>query len=116
MDLLLTQNELPSGFNYPSPLLRLVEHGLRELPPWWLLLDQRLRSSQRGLASRYPARTLVPFAYRQDSDDVAAFDVDLGQVVVIHDYAAPGFEQRSAAVDFTSWLRHAIDDFVNFDE
>lgn len=40
----------------------------------------------------YPGRSLVPFACRQDNDDVACWDLDQGRgrVVIVHDFKSPG--------------------------
>ncbi len=112
---LLSAAELPEGFHYPHQFLRTVELGLVDLEPWWILHGDLLRERQVGLRTRYPARTLVPFARRQDNDDVACFDVDTGKLVIVHDFAAPGWEQRAEFDDFYGWLRQAIDEFVEFD-
>lgn len=112
---LLSAAELPERFCYPHQFLRTVELGLVDLEPWQILHGDLLRARQAGLRTRYPVRTLVSFARRQDNDDVACFDVDRGKVVIVHDFAAPGWEQRAEFDDFYGWLRHAVDDFVEYD-
>lgn len=112
---ILTAAELPEGFRYPHQFLRTVELGLVNLEPWWMLHGDELRTRHAGLRARYPARTIVPFARRQDNDDVACFDVDTSKVVIVHDFAGTGWEHRAEFDDFYGWLRHAIDDFVAFD-
>jgi hypothetical protein len=111
---LLPLTELPAGFEYPREFVRVVELGLTNLEPWWIIEGDRLRERFLGLRERYEARTLVPFAARQDNDDVACWDVDRGTVVVIHDYASPGYEQRAELSDFLAWFRTAIEDFIAF--
>jgi hypothetical protein len=50
----------------------------------------------------------VPFARRQDNDDVACWDSDGHDVAVVHDFATPGWEQRGHRFpNFTAWLRKA---------
>ena len=112
---LLSPAELPEGFQYPRQFLRTIDLGLVDLEPWWILQGDRLRERLAGLRTRYPARTLVPFAQRQDNDDVACFDLDTGKVVIIHDFASPGWEQQTEFDDFYGWLRQAIDELVEFD-
>ena len=53
----------------------------------------------------------------QDNDDVACWDLrrDPQQVVVIHDFADPGWEHRSEYPTFYAWLRQAIEDLIEFD-
>jgi hypothetical protein len=112
---LLSDAELPCGFAYPSLLVRVVDLGLMNLEPWWILKEDALRDRLAGLRKRYPKRSLVPFARRQDNDDIAAFDIDRGNVVIVHDFASPGFEQRAEFDDLAGWLRQAIEDLIEFD-
>jgi hypothetical protein len=64
-----------------------------------------------GLKERYRQRQLVPFARRVDCDDVACFETTAGvkplAVQVIHDFAAPGWEQRKVFDNFDTWLAAA---------
>jgi hypothetical protein len=112
---LLSLLDLPEGFSYPREFIRVVELGLTNLEPWWIMTGDLLRDRYVGLAHRYPQRTLVPFARRQDNDDVACWDVHTGKVLVIHDFASPGSESRASFPDFYAWLGQAIADLVEFD-
>lgn len=69
---LLPLSDLPTGFQYPSQFIRVVELDLTNLEPWWILTGERLNTRHRGLQQRYPDRSLVPFAIRQDNDDEGA--------------------------------------------
>jgi hypothetical protein len=113
-ELLLTSEELPTGFSYPRGLLRLVELELFELEPWWILTGDHLRALNSGMAERYPQRRLLLFAKRQDNDDAACWDLDTGKVAIVHDFASPGWEARGEFPDFNSWLHSAIDDLIEF--
>lgn len=115
MAALLSTTELPEGFVYPHELVRVVELGLTNLEPWWVLEGDMLRDRFMGLRKRYEKRKLVPFARREDNDDVACFDVDSGKVVVIHDFASPGYEQRAEFANFYGWLRQAVEDLIAFE-
>ena len=112
---LLPLSELPASFDYPAEFIRIVELGLTNLEPWWILNGELLRDRYRGLRARYGDRRLVPFAVRQDNDDVACWDVDRGSVVIVHDFATSGYEQRAEFADFHTWFRQAIDDLIAFD-
>jgi len=112
---LLPLLDLPDGFSYPAEFVRVVELGLTSLEPWWVLEGETLRVRYQGLKERYPTRNLVPFARRQDNDDVACWDVSSGRVSVVHDFADAGFEQRAEYPDFYAWLRRAIEDLIEFD-
>jgi hypothetical protein len=118
MDGLLRDDELPTGFEYPRQFLRIVELGLMDLEPWWILEGKLLRGRWEGIQKRYPARRLIPFARRQDNDDVACFDLDSGNISIIHDFASPGWEQRGVGKEFPTvydWLRRAMEDLIEFD-
>jgi len=113
---LLTEQEKPQGFNYPLQFNRVVESGLGDLEPWYWLEGQSLRGTLLGLMERYPERRLIPFARRQDNDDVACWQVDTrDEVFVIHDFASSGWEQRAQFSTFYDWLRRAVEDFIEFD-
>jgi hypothetical protein len=112
---LLSIADLPGDFEYPPEFVRVVELGLTQLEPGWIIDGDHLRTRYRGLRKRYPSRMLVPFAIRQDCDDVACFELNRPGVVIIHDFASPGWEQRDHLPDFYSWLRRAIDDLTEFD-
>lgn len=114
---LLSVEDLPRGFWYPSSFIRVVELGLTNLEPWHILEGSRLRERKQGLVERFPARALIPFAIRQDNDDVACWDLARGskKVVVIHDFSSAGWEDRAEFPDFFAWLRQAIEDLIDFE-
>ncbi|MEU5418963.1 hypothetical protein ACH4UT_31885 [Streptomyces sp. NPDC020799] len=112
---MLCQGELPSGFAYPEEFLRAVESGLVGLDPWWLLEGEGLRARVSGLCERFPERRLVPFARREDNDDVACWDLDSGTVRVIHDFTTPERVNRREFATFYEWLRAALEDFIEFE-
>lgn len=111
---LLSTVDLPEGFEYPPEFVRVVELGLTNIEPWWIIDGDRLRNRFVGLRERYRERSLVPFAIRQDNDDVACWDRTAGNVAIVHDFSSPGHEQRSEFGDFYAWFRHAIEDFIEF--
>lgn len=113
----LGQDELPPGMRYPGAFLRLVGRGLTQFEPWWVLDGEHLRNHLRGLKERYPKRTLIPFARREDNDDIACWEDGRGdQVVIIHDYAEIGREERRLYPSFYDWLRQALEDMIEFDQ
>ena len=67
----------------------------------------------KSLQERYPERKLVPFARRDDNDDIVCFDIDRGgRVQKIHDFASSGWEQRKDYESFWDWFREAIDEMI----
>ncbi|RYZ01377.1 MAG: hypothetical protein EOO73_35730 [Myxococcales bacterium] len=70
-----------------------------------------------------PERDMLPFAHRQDCDDVAGFVVDNGEVreavIEIHlTYRGgpeiPGYPQAKRFASFWEWLKSAIDDSADW--
>ena len=98
--------------------LWVIGHGLVDLEPWTILQGEPLAQKLSGLRKRYPESSLVPFASRTDNDDVACWDTGLaaGGVVIIHDWASPGWERRAQLQDFSSWFRQAVDDCIELGE
>lgn len=113
---LLPPASLPAGFWYPAAFIRVVELGLTDLEPWHVLEGAALRERREGLLRRYGSRDLVPFARRQDDDDVACWEPARSgeRVVVVHDFASPGWEDRAEYPDFHAWLRQAVEDLIDF--
>lgn len=112
---LLTFEEVPPEFEYPAEFIRVVELGLLHLEPWHILEGEALRERHQGLSERYPDLQLIPFAGRQDTDDVACWAAEGGQdVLIVHDFASPGYEIESRLADFNDWLRRAVEDLIDF--
>jgi len=116
MSELLTIEDLPAGFEYPTDFIRVVELGLVNLEPWWILQGDLLRTRHEGLRRRYPDRDLVVFARRVDRDDVACWDLQSGGISIIHDFASAGYEQVRSRQNFAAFLRLAIEDLIEFDQ
>ena len=113
---LLSEPELPENFSYPQQFMRAIACGLADIEPWYLLVGQPLRDTMKGLKARYPDRKLIPFARRQDNDDIACWQAGADEsVFIVHDFAAPGWESRDKFINFYDWLRRAIEDFIEFE-
>ncbi len=112
---LLSEDELPAGFRYPGAFHRVLAFNLTRLEPWLFLDGDGLRDRYFGLEARYPGNRLVPFAQRQDNDDVACWHRGNSvEVVIVHDFAAPGWELRATFPDFYAWFRAAVEDFIGW--
>ncbi len=115
-DFLLPPVKRPSWVEYPQSYRRIVDQKLIDLTPWHILDGKQTLLRIRGLAERYPSRELFPFASRQDNDDVACWARGRGeQVVIIHDFASPGYEDEGEYSDFWSWFRSAIKETISWD-
>jgi hypothetical protein len=112
---LLTEKELPAGFEYPRSFIRIYNLGLKCLEPWYALEGDLLRTRYKGLRERYPSRKLVPFAARQDRDDIACWEASGTSVHIIHDFSSAGSEEQDNYADVYGWLRAAIEDMIAFD-
>jgi hypothetical protein len=113
---LLTESERPPWFTYPREFIRLVETGLTSFPPWRIIETTSVVTRMNGLRERYLNRESVPFATRLDCDDLACWERGkMPIVIVIHDFASSGWEQRRSFDGLWEWFRSAINDFIEFD-
>ncbi|WP_198319346.1 hypothetical protein [Actinopolyspora erythraea] len=113
---LLSPECLPGGFTYPREFVRVVELGLTDLEPWLVLEGEGLMERYAGLRKRYPGRNVIPFARRIDNDDIACWDLDRdARVVIVHDFASPGWERQGEFESFYDWLRRAVEDLIEYD-
>jgi hypothetical protein len=113
----LLNDELPGWFEIPKSYSNIIKEGCLENedydfgPSWQLLFGQWQEVRFNGLKKRYPERSLYPFARRVDDDDVACFDLadesNPPRVVIIHDFAGPGWEYRGSFDNFEAWLEAA---------
>ena len=60
---------------------------------------------------------LIPFARRDDNDDIACFEVGKGQrIQIIHDFASEGYEQRGEYNSFGEWMKVMVDELIRNEE
>ena len=105
-----------NGFHYPQFYKKILELNLIDFDYWYLMNSEQIDIRINGLKSRYPNRKLVPFARRDDNDDIACFEVDKGErVQIIHDFASVGYEQRGEYDSFKDWVKAAIEELMNMD-
>ncbi|MCM1253454.1 MAG: hypothetical protein NC321_11585 [Clostridium sp.] len=102
-----------SDYTYPVEFVKMVELNLIDFEMWYFMSNEQVDIRIRGLRTRYPSRKLVPFARRDDNDDIACFEVGKGNSVqIIHDFASEGFEQRREYKCFWDWFRDAIEEMI----
>ena len=88
-----------------SSVLISIQKGMVGWGAWYIIPEQRAKQRLIGLMRRYPSRKLIPFAKRDDCDDIACFEVDRPNFVeIIHDFSSPGFEQRQEYTSFKQWI------------
>lgn len=108
--------EVYKGYNYPEEYLRIVGLDLVNFDYWYLLPGKAVGIRIEGLKSRYPQRRLIPFARRDDCDDIACFEVGKGdKVQIVHDFASAGWEQRKEYACFWDWFRDAVEEMIEGD-
>ena len=72
---LLDAKDFYSDFSYPNGILKIIELNLVDFDLWYLMQQEQAILRIKGLKERYPGRKLIPFARRDDSDDIACFEV-----------------------------------------
>ncbi|MCX7921442.1 MAG: hypothetical protein N3B21_05395 [Clostridia bacterium] len=63
---LLDESILPKGFKYPSSFLKAISLNLVNLDLWYVMDKEQMIYRYEGMKERYPNRTLIPFARRDD--------------------------------------------------
>jgi hypothetical protein len=102
---ILPDSERPEWLHYPQELLDLVRSGRMPLVPWHFDRAEAAANQYRRFRSHL-RRELVPFAYRQDREDLACFEKGKGhEVFIIHDNTDPGWEDEGHFASFSDWLR-----------
>jgi len=108
-------NDLDVPVKLPDALERIVAQNLTDLTPWHVLPRDKALTRLQGMRQRY-SRKYVPFAYRQDNDDVACIDAAKPEeIVIVHDFASEGTERRQRFDSFWDWFRGAVEDMVEFE-
>jgi hypothetical protein len=108
---------LDKGFKYPDSFLKVIELDLVDFDLWYIMDEEQVQGRIKGLEKRYPNRSLIPFARRDDNDDIACFEIDKGErVQIIHDFASKGYEQRKEFNDFWEWLQSAIKEMIEYNK
>lgn len=101
---ILMEGEKPNWVVYPTEYLNLIKSGKDKFLPWYLFGKEQLLIRYNGLKKRYPKRILFPFARDDDSDDVACWEKDKpGKVVLLHDFASSGWEDKMEFDSFNEW-------------
>ncbi len=112
---IISEELLPANFKYPKEFLWLLERKVGELTPWILLESEFIIKRYNSLKERYPARHLFPFAYRQDCDELACWDLnDSLKIKVIEDYSRANPAEDVVYNNFWDWFRTAIEDMIEF--
>jgi hypothetical protein len=108
-------SDLDVPVKLPEGLLRLVKQNLVDLTPWHVMTRDLAVKRLHGMRQRY-SRKYVPFAYRQDNDDVACIDPESAdEIVIVHDFASEGTELRKRFDSFWDWFRAVVEDMVLFE-
>lgn len=114
--MLLDEKIKPEWFTYPDEFMVLINQNLIDFTPWVILTNERLSLRFDGIQVRYPTRELIPFARREDNDDVACWELNNSIVVIIHDFASSGHEGGKEKMKFWNWLRLVVDDMIEYNE
>jgi hypothetical protein len=108
-------SDLDVPVKLPEGLLRIVKQNVVDLTPWHVMPTDLAVKRLHGMRQRY-SRKYVPFARRQDNDDVACIDpARPDEIVIVHDFASEGTELRKRFDSFWDWLRAAVEDMILFE-
>ncbi len=114
-DILELENKL-DNFSFPASYFRVIELNLVNYDYWYLMDKSQILTRREGLLNRYPNRNLIPFARRDNNDDIACFEVGHGErVFIVHDFASEGYERRQEFDDFWSWFISSIKELIGIE-
>ncbi len=114
---LLPVTEWPDDFGHPPEFVRVVEAGLTRLEPWSVLQGEYLRNKHVGLQSAIDRDDSFPSRNGRTATTWLVGNLARrGNVVIVHDFASRGWEQRAELMDFHAWLREAVEDFITFEQ
>lgn len=112
LNTLLKGGECPDWFAYPKEFEDTVSHGIIDLEPWIILTGVRLRDMHSWINKLYPNKSIVPFALKRDTEDLACWiRGGGGDVIVIRDYPTKIWNELHYTC-FWDWLRVAVEDFI----
>lgn len=113
MNYKITDSELLNGFQYSDAYEKLLELNLMDFDFWYFFEEKRAVTRLKGLRNRYPDRNIIPFATRDDNDDIACFDKDDPNIVyIIHDFASAGYELRKTYSSLWDWFQDVINELI----
>lgn len=109
---LVDEKNRPSWVVYPTEYLEMIKNGNDEFLPWYLMDREQLLVRFKGMQKRYPTRSLFPFARDDQSDDVACWEKNKpGKIVLIHDFASPGYENKNEFESFEEWYNFVVTNY-----
>jgi len=121
---MIEQKDLPeevikNEFDLPPEYHRVFELGLTNIEPWYFVEGEEFKILYEGINKRYPNRLILPFARRRDCDDVACLVVQSNEnpqnhVLVIHDFASPGWEVDADLNSFWDWFQLAVKEMIEW--
>ncbi len=104
-----------SSYEYPASFEKLIELNLIDFDVWYFIESEQASRRYLDLKKRYPNRKLIPFARRDDNDDIACFEVGKGsKVQIIHDFSSEGFEQRAEFNDLWDWVKYVVEEMIDY--
>lgn len=100
-------------YKYPEAFNKIIELNLVDFDIWYLIEEGQATRRYQALKERFPNRKLIPFARRDDNDDIACFEIEKGgKVELIHDFTTEGFEQKREFEDLWEWIKFAVDEMI----
>lgn len=118
-----TTNLLPN-FDFVTPIgYRLLwdrkiigfNEGNSALDPWYYLDSGNVFDLTRKWPSHSRHGSLIAFARRYDSDDLACFEVnsaEVQRVLVVHGWTDEGYDVVASYENFWVWVKAVVDDIA----
>jgi hypothetical protein len=97
------------NFKYPEEYKKVMELDLVNYDNWYMMDKGQIGRRIEGLKKRYPSRKYIPFARRDDCDDIACFEDGMSdKVYIVHDFSSEGYELRQQYEHFRMWFYEVV--------
>ena len=111
----LKTEDFEFAFNYPEALERLVALKLINFDLWYLMSREQSVVILKQLKMNCNSKGLIPFARRGDNEDIACFEIQNNEkVVVLKNCEYLGYQQRQVFDSVWDWFRDAIEIMIAF--
>ena len=112
---ILETGNLEFIFDYPEALERLVALKLINFDLWYLMSKEQSIVILKQLKMNCNRKDLIPFARRGDNEDIACYEIQNNEkVVVLKNCEYLGYRPRQVFDSVWDWFRDAIEVMIAF--
>ncbi len=87
------------------------------IEPWYLMPKKDIFDAKERWPNGTSTKSLITFARRQDSDDIACFEgaeSDTAEIVIIHGWTEEGYVIVNRCENIWAWMKSVVDDIADW--